>query len=147
MRLNVNGNPVRPWDPFLQNARFIQRLPAEEIPISGHGIRVAGFVLPAPALSQRRGSAAGRRPAGWLEQQGFYVYRRDRLILAGDWLGIRGFRKEDKYILARVAVDIPAELDPSGASTCVSPPPCRHWRRAPTCSGSAPPPGAPPPPC
>jgi len=39
------------------------------------------------------------------------VYRRDRLILSGDWLGIRGFRKEDKYILARLAVDIPAELD------------------------------------
>ncbi len=39
------------------------------------------------------------------------MYRRDRLILAGDWLGIRGFRKEDKYILARLAVDIPAELD------------------------------------
>ena len=39
------------------------------------------------------------------------MYRRDRLILAGDWLGIRGFRKEDKYILARIAVDIPAELD------------------------------------
>src|SRR5580704_15618946 len=27
LKLNVNGNPVRPWDPFLLHARFVQRLP------------------------------------------------------------------------------------------------------------------------
>jgi hypothetical protein len=112
LRLNVNGNPVRPWDPFLQNARFVQRLPAEEIPISGHAIRIAGFVLPHLRYLSEEEAQQAAGPQGWLEQQGFYVYRRDRLILAGDWLGIRGFRKEDKYILARLAVDIPAELDP-----------------------------------
>jgi hypothetical protein len=109
--LTVNGNPIQPWDPFLQHRRFTQPLPTETIPISGHAMRVAGFVLPHLRYlgDEEAARAAGSR--GWLEQQGFYVYRRDRLILAGDWLGIRGFRKEDKYILARVAVDIPAELD------------------------------------
>ena len=112
LRVYVNGNPVQPWDPFLQNARFVQRLPVEEIPISGHGIRIAGFVLPHLRYLSDEEALLAAGPNGWLEQQGFYVYRRDRLILAGDWLGIRGFRKEDKYILARLAVDIPAELDP-----------------------------------
>ena len=112
LRLNVNGNPVWPWDPFLQNARFVQRLPVEEIPIGGHSMRIAGFVLPHLRYLSDEEALQAAGPRGWLEQQGFYVYRRDRLILAGDWLGIRGFRKEDKYILARLAVDIPAELDP-----------------------------------
>jgi len=112
LKINVNGNPVQSWDPFMQHQRFVQRFPVEEIPISGHTMRIAGFVLPhVRNLSDEEASQAAG-PGGWLDQQGFYVYRRDRLILAGDWLGIRGFRKEDKYILARLAVDIPAELDP-----------------------------------
>ena len=72
---------------------------------------VEGFVLPHPRHLSDEQARAAAGPRGWLDQQGFYVYRRDRLIVAGDWLGIRGFRKEDKYILARIAVDIPAELD------------------------------------
>jgi Histidine kinase-, DNA gyrase B-, and HSP90-like ATPase len=110
--LTVNTtNPVRPWDPFLRNQKFVQQLPAERIPIGGHVMTVEGFVLPHPRhLSEEQAlDAAG--PRGWLEQEGFYVYRRDRLIVAGDWLGIRGYRKEDKYILARISIDVPAELD------------------------------------
>lgn len=110
-RLTVSKNPVQPWDPFLRGQGFVRSLPVEHIPISGHTMDVEAFVLPHPRhLSEERArSAAG--PHGWLDQQGFYVYRRNRLIVAGGWLGIRGFRKEDKYILARIAVDIPAELD------------------------------------
>jgi hypothetical protein len=111
LKLSVNGNPVQAWDPFLQHRRYAQQLPAEQIPIGGHVMRIAGFVLPHPRYLSDDEAQQAAGPRGWLEQQGFYVYRRDRLILAGDWLGLRGFRKEDKYILARVAVDIPAELD------------------------------------
>jgi hypothetical protein len=79
--------------------------------MGSESVRVEPFVLPtAQRLSEAEyESAAGQK--GWLGQQGFYVYRRDRLILAGDWLGIRGLRREEKYNLARIAVDIPAETD------------------------------------
>lgn len=108
--LTVNANPVQPWDPFLRNQQFVHQMPIDHIPISGYMMDVEGFVLPHPRhLGDGQALAAG--PRGWLDQQGFYVYRRDRLVVAGDWLGIRGFRKEDKYILARIAVDVPAELD------------------------------------
>lgn len=109
--LTIGGNSLASWDPFLQNQRFVQRLPEEHIPIGGHTIDVEGFVLPHPRHLGEEQAAVAAGPRGWLDQQGFYVYRRDRLIVAGDWLGIRGFRKEDKYILSRIAVDIPAELD------------------------------------
>ena len=110
-KLRVNGNPVQPWDPFLRNRQFVQRLPVEDIPVGGGTMHVAGFVLPHLRHLSDDEARLAAGPRGWLDQQGFYVYRRDRLILAGDWLGIRGLRKEDKYILARIAVDIPAELD------------------------------------
>jgi hypothetical protein len=111
IKLTVNSNPVQPWDPFLRNRQFVQQLPVEDIPVGGGVMHVAGFVLPHLRYLSDDEARRAAGPRGWLDQQGFYVYRRDRLILAGDWLGIRGLRKEDKYILARVAVDIPAELD------------------------------------
>ncbi|MGW5364480.1 ATP-binding protein [Actinopolymorpha pittospori] len=110
-RLRVSGTAVQPWDPFLTNHPSVQRLPVEELPLGTSSVRVEAFVLPSVhRLGQGEyDDAAG--PRGWLDQQGFYVYRRDRLILAGDWLGQRGMRREEKYNLARIAVDIPADAD------------------------------------
>jgi hypothetical protein len=51
----------------------------------------------------------GEGPKGWNEQQGFYVYRNQRMLLAGEWLGM--FRKEEYYKLARIEVHIPNSLD------------------------------------
>lgn len=109
--LTVSKNPVQPWDPFLRGQRYVKSLPLERIPISRHTMGVEAFVLPHPRHLRDEQAHLAAGPHGWLDQQGFYVYRRNRLIVAGGWLGIRGFRKEDKYILARIAVDIPAELD------------------------------------
>ncbi|MEV0269780.1 ATP-binding protein [Hamadaea sp. NPDC050747] len=111
LRIIVNGESVEPWDPFLQHHPSVQRLPVEDAPSGGGTVRIEAFILPhlkrLSLIEQQQ--AAG--PAGWLDQQGFYLYRRNRLILAGDWLGIRGFRRDDRYNLARIAVDIPAEAD------------------------------------
>ncbi|TCJ94910.1 ATP-binding protein [Nocardia alba] len=110
-RLRVRGSELSPWDPFLSAHASVQRIPWEPLPLGSQSVRVEPFVLPtAQRLSAaEHESAAGQK--GWLGQQGFYVYRRDRLILAGGWLGIRGLRREEKYNLARIAVDIPAEAD------------------------------------
>ena len=109
--LRVSGTAVEPWDPFLGSHPSVQRLPGEDLPLGAGLVRVDAFVLPSThRLSQELyDQAAG--PRGWLGQQGFYVYRRNRLILAGDWLGLPGLRREEKFNLARIAVDIPAETD------------------------------------
>ncbi|RAJ61668.1 histidine kinase/DNA gyrase B/HSP90-like ATPase [Streptomyces sp. Amel2xB2] len=109
--MRVLGTPVEPWDPFLSRHPSVQRLPVEQLRLGTGTVRVEAFVLPsAHRLPPTEYEKAGG-PRGWLDQQGFYVYRRDRLILAGDWLGQRGLRREEKYNLARIAVDIPAETD------------------------------------
>jgi len=109
--LVLNGNPVTAWDPFLTAHPSTQRLPQEHLPVDGRYIRVEGFVLPHPRRMSETEASAAAGPNGWLDQQGFYLYRRDRLILAGDWLGLRGLRRDEKHNLARIAVDVPAELD------------------------------------
>lgn len=57
----------------------------------------------------RRNIQNSRGINGWTNQQGFYVYRGKRLILAGDWLGL--FRKEEHYKLVRIQIDLPNKLD------------------------------------
>ncbi|MFF7334144.1 ATP-binding protein [Streptomyces sp. NPDC008150] len=109
--LRVSGTPVEPWDPFMGNHPSVQRLPTEELPLGGGSVRVEAFILPSAHRLTPEEYARAAGPQGWLDQQGFYVYRRNRLIQAGDWLGQRGIRREEKYNLARIAVDIPAETD------------------------------------
>jgi hypothetical protein len=73
-----------------------------------------GYVLPHqdkldPSVYKR---AAG--PDGWTAQQGFYVYRNQRLLVAGSWLGLghpRPWTKEEGCRLARLRVDLPNSLD------------------------------------
>lgn len=109
--LRVSGSTVEPWDPFMSNHPSVQRLPTENLPLAGGSARVEAFILPSAHRLTPEEYEAAAGPQGWLDQQGFYVYRRNRLILAGDWLGHRGMRREEKYNLARIAVDIPAGTD------------------------------------
>ena len=112
----INGNQVRPWDPFLESHPATQKSPEEPINIPRHDdpVRVSGFVLPHNDKlgSSDHSKAAG--PEGWNAQQGFYLYRNERLIVAGNWLGLGGSRpwtKEEHYKLARIRIDIPNSMD------------------------------------
>ena len=64
------------------------------------------FILPGQQLFST--PDAHRRAAGprrWNRHQGFYIYRRDRLIQAGGWNRLRTLDEHAK--LARIAVDLP----------------------------------------
>ena len=106
----LNSQRVEPWDPFLADESATQRLSSEAVGPPGAQVTVEPYVLPHHTrLSVERHRIAGG-PAGWNAQQGFYVYRNRRLLLAGDWLGL-GFRKEEHYKLARIQVDLPNSFD------------------------------------
>ncbi len=123
LQLTVNGRSITGWDPFLSSNPYVDRL-APESP--SPGVTVRGFVLPHRSrLTESEYEEAGG-PRGWLDQQGFYVYRKDRLILSGDWLNL-GFRKDERHVLARIAVDVPTARDSEWAvdvrkSTATPPP-------------------------
>ncbi len=131
LSVTLNGAPVRAWDPFLSGQPQTQRVPVETVTVNGHDVRVEGFVLPHRRYLSDKAFEQAAGPNGWLDQQGFYVYRRDRLIVAGGWLGVAFLKKDERFILARLAVDMPAELDSAWSldvrkSSAVPPPGLRR---------------------
>jgi hypothetical protein len=110
IKLRINNRPVDQWDPFLEGNPARQVLGVERIHYPGGDVEVNPFVLPHRSkLSEEDFRLAGGA-RGWNDLQGFYVYRQERLLVAGDWLGLR-FTKEEHYKLARIRVDIPNSTD------------------------------------
>lgn len=111
-----NGIPLKPTDPF-----FITRsdeMPSERISVhytnknnkdTVDNVIVTPFILPfSDALSQTDLDALGGKD-GLIKNQGFYIYRNKRLIVAADWFRLA--RKTDLSKLCRVRVDMPNTLD------------------------------------
>jgi len=98
---------IEPWSPFCITERKIQEQPTENI---NGGAIMKGYVLPHKNnFSNEQAYKKAEGMNGWGAQQGFYVYRGKRLLLAGDWLGL--FRKEEHYKLVRIQIDLPNKLD------------------------------------
>lgn len=98
---------IEAWDPYLTDETSTQPFPPE--PLFNGKITVKGYVLPHKSRISEARFRSGEGPKGWNEQQGFYIYRNERLLLAGDWLGM--FRKEEHYKLARIQIDLPNDMD------------------------------------
>jgi Histidine kinase-, DNA gyrase B-, and HSP90-like ATPase len=110
LQLHINGRLLEPWDPFMAGEDGRQVLPEETLWFNQEPVKVRPFVLPHHSRITRDVHERGSGPGGWNAQQGFYVYRNERLLVAGDWLGL-GFVKEEHYKLARIQVDLPNAMD------------------------------------
>ena len=112
--LVVNGVPIVPWSPFGSAAAPAHELPelAFEVPTgSSVGIvRLARYVLPARNNVEQDEWDRLAGPLKWNRQQGFYIYRANRLVQCGGWAGLRAIDEHTK--LARVALSFDADLDP-----------------------------------
>lgn len=98
---------IESWDPFLLGENGLQSFPDELL--SDGKVLVKGFVLPHKSKISEEVYKKAEGPKGWNAQQGFYIYRNERLLVSGDWLGL--FRKEEHFKLARIQIDIPNSLD------------------------------------
>ena len=135
VQLVVNDVPLVPWDPFLETEPATQQLPATRLRLRDQTVTVRPFILPHHSkLSDPSLFEAAKGPRGWNAQQGFYIYRGQRLLVPGDWLGL-GWIKEDHFKLARIRVDVPNALDHDWAidvtkSRALPPPALRDELRA-----------------
>lgn len=115
LRLFLNDRPVVPWDPFMSgHPAKPWDSPIERRATPSGMVEAECHVLPhRDRLTTTEYEAAGG-PEGWTAQQGFYVYRNGRLLLAGGWLGLgqgRAWNREEAQRLARIRLDIPNTAD------------------------------------
>ncbi|MGE0158626.1 MAG: ATP-binding protein [Gemmatimonadales bacterium] len=109
VEIKVNGRPLVAFDPFCQSHPATIIGPKEDIQVAGSIVAVQPFTLPHHhhVSPQQWEANAGR--AGYLRNQGFYVYREKRLLLHGTWFGLT--RASELTRLSRVRVDMPNSLD------------------------------------
>jgi hypothetical protein len=114
LTISVNGEKVRPWNPFAPNEPFTKSLPVQSYEVAVGDftgeVRLNPHVLP----PRDRFSSASEferlsGPLKWNRQQGIYAYRADRLVQWGGWNGLRGIDEHTK--LARVALEFNTDLD------------------------------------
>lgn len=110
--LELNGNQIKAWNPFILENSATQELPEESI-FSDDGcaeVIIQPYVLPHKTkfASDDDYQAAGG-PKGWNYHQGIYVYRNRRLIICGTWFDY--IKKEPAYNLARIKIDITSASD------------------------------------
>ncbi|CAN5438279.1 ATP-binding protein [soil metagenome] len=98
---------VRPWNPFISEQLRVQNFPSTDY-CNGQ-VQVKGYVLKHKSsfTTEEFKAAAGIR--GWNDHQGFYIYRKNRMLVSGSWLGL--WAKEEHFKLARIAIDITSNVD------------------------------------
>jgi hypothetical protein len=105
----LNKSIIEPTDPFMVGNSGYQEGPTEKLRCKGGYVFIQTHVLPnfnrmdADVLEKLGGAD------GIAQQQGIYIYRENRLINSGGWLGMA--RNSQLGALARVQVDIPSSLD------------------------------------
>ncbi|MDQ0417086.1 hypothetical protein J2Z48_001258 [Croceifilum oryzae] len=100
----LNNHKLVSWDPFLTTEMATQEMPEERVTVAGDTVVIQPYVLPHHSKLSKENYRIAGGVKGWFEQQGFYVYRNRRLLVAGGWLGL--FSKEESYKLGRIKIDI-----------------------------------------
>jgi hypothetical protein len=115
LTLVLNGQNVLPWDPFMSgHPAKPWTSPIAKIETEFGAVEVQCHVLPHRDKLSDEEFKSNAGPGGWTAQQGFYVYRNERLLLAGGWLGLgapRPWNREEAHRLARIRLDIPNTAD------------------------------------
>lgn len=106
IKLFINGSLIQAWDPFMKEELGGQLIHSEYQ--NSQDIKIKCFVLP-HISSLNEVARKNARVDEWYALQGFYIYRNERLLLFGDWLGL--FSKNEHYKNARILIDIPNKLD------------------------------------
>lgn len=113
--LLINGRRVEAWDPFMTaHSAKPWNSPVARKQTDVGPVEIECHVLPHKDRLTPREHEESAGQEGWTAQQGFYVYRNERLLVAGGWLGLgqgRAWTKEEAHRLARIRLDIPNTAD------------------------------------
>jgi DNA mismatch repair enzyme (predicted ATPase) len=113
VEISLNGVQIKPWDPFCSAEPNATILGRNQIEIDSADDSVQGELFIKSVLLPRKeefsSAAAAERALIQNSMQGFYIYRENRLIHYGDWMGM--FINEPHGTLLRVELSFDHRLD------------------------------------
>jgi anti-sigma regulatory factor (Ser/Thr protein kinase) len=109
IRIWFQDREIKPWDPYLRGKNGVQSDPEEYL--DQKDILIKGYILPHKSKLDEITFKDAAGIKGWNQHQGFYIYRKERMLVAGDWLGL--YKKEEHYKLCRILIDLPNSIDSS----------------------------------
>ncbi|GHE49601.1 ATP-binding protein [Sphingobacterium griseoflavum] len=109
IKILINNNPIKPFNPFNINHAATQEITTEKINIFGSTITVQPFILPHHSKLSKEEYDLYATEEGYIKSQGFYLYRRNRIIIYGTWWGMH--KAADAHKLVRIKIDIPNSMD------------------------------------
>ena len=109
-RIALNNEAIPPYDPFYRSHPATQTLEPETLTVEGgEKIDIRPFVLPHYKFLKSTEFERIAGDEGMLKNQGFYVYRNDRLIVHGTWFRLVHHGQLSQ--LVRISIDVPNSLD------------------------------------
>jgi len=109
IKLKLNGVSISGLDPFMRKLPGYQELGLRELRTKKGKIVIQSHVLPRISSLTQNQLAQYKGAKHISQNQGLYIYRDKRLILAGGWFGIGNINELSN--LVRIQIDIPSELD------------------------------------
>jgi len=100
IKIFFQNTEIEAYNPFLLN---LNPKPEMGQPESFGNVEITYFILPHMSEIKKTEYENSGGSLGWFQEQGFYIYRGDRLLVAGEWLGLE--KKRDYSKLARIAVN------------------------------------------
>lgn len=100
IKIYFQNEEIKPYNPFLLN---LNPRPEMGQPETFGNVEITYFILPHMSEIGKVDYENSGGSLGWFNEQGFYIYRGDRLLVAGDWLGLE--KKRDYSKLARISVN------------------------------------------
>jgi hypothetical protein len=98
----INNIKINAWDPYIRNNKNSRLVNEYHL---RSGIKVSAYVLPYHSELTKEEFDNASWIKGWNAHQGFYIYRNNRMIIPGEWLGM--YKQEEHSKLARIMVNVP----------------------------------------
>jgi len=114
-KIFINGSQIPAWDPFCEKEKTRKlgnlRISCHDQNGKKQTIVLKPYILPTEKeFSSKAAWEEASGPKRWNSQQGFYFYRKNRLLTSGGWANCDG-RFEEHQKLLRISVDFPEKLD------------------------------------
>lgn len=109
VKINLNNVPIIPFDPYLTSNPHTNHHPIEKIKIKDSIVTIQTHILPHHKWLKKDEEDFLIKKSDLLNNQGFYVYRNNRLMVWGDWF--RLLKKSESTKLARIEIHFDNRLD------------------------------------